>query len=176
MMKQNINVTKSGKNILKDLKIVTLNQVWLLYQVLLNRVKSTLQKHTKIWDHRNLDVKSEMSLNQMTKRQQSTLYIYIFFFVHFFPSVSWSIHHKVVFWLFLLLPTRQTIAAMYTALSIFFLPFFLPPKPCEMPHVLRSSGATRYSTICMPACLSVYLSILSVSPSVSLQTNLGSKA
>ena len=53
----------------RDLEIVTLNQVWLLYQVLLNQVKLTLQKPAKIWDQRNLDVKSEMSLNQVTKRR-----------------------------------------------------------------------------------------------------------
>ena len=53
----------------RDLKIATLNQVWLLYQVLLNQVKLTLQKPAKIWDQRNLDVKSEMSLNQVTKRR-----------------------------------------------------------------------------------------------------------
>ena len=33
-----------------DLKIVTLNQVWLLNQVSLNRVKLTLEKPIKIWD------------------------------------------------------------------------------------------------------------------------------
>ena len=34
---------------------MTLNQVWLLYQVSLNQVKLTLQKSVKIWDQRNLD-------------------------------------------------------------------------------------------------------------------------
>ena len=63
------NVTKSGKKFPRDLELVTLNQVWLLYQVSLNQVKSTLQKSTKIWDQRILDVKSEMSLDQMTKRR-----------------------------------------------------------------------------------------------------------
>ena len=57
------------KKLLEDLKIVTLNQVWLLYQVSLNQVKLTLQKPAKIWDQRNLDVKSEMSLNQVTIRR-----------------------------------------------------------------------------------------------------------
>ena len=46
----NNNVTKSGKKYPRDLKIVTLNQVWLLYQVLLNQIKLTLQKPAKIWD------------------------------------------------------------------------------------------------------------------------------
>ena len=63
------NVTKSGKKISKDWKIATLNQVWLLYQVSLNQVKLTLQKPAKIWDQRNLDVKSKMLLNQATKRR-----------------------------------------------------------------------------------------------------------
>ena len=31
----------------------------------LNQVKLTLQKPVKIWDQRNLDVKSEMLLNQV---------------------------------------------------------------------------------------------------------------
>ena len=57
------------KKLQRDLKIVTLNQVWLLYQVSLNQVKLTLQKPAKIWDQRNLDVKSEMSLYQVTKRR-----------------------------------------------------------------------------------------------------------
>ena len=51
------------------LKNSDLNQVWMLNQVLLNRVKLSLQKPVKIWDQRNLDVKSEMSLNQVTKRR-----------------------------------------------------------------------------------------------------------
>ena len=55
------------KNLLRDLEIATLNQVWMLYQMLLNQVKLTLQKPAKIWDLRNLDVKSEMTLNQVTK-------------------------------------------------------------------------------------------------------------
>ena len=63
IIKQNVTVTKSGKKNPRDLKIATLNQVWLLNQVLLNQVKFTLQKPVKIWDQRNLDVKSEMSLN-----------------------------------------------------------------------------------------------------------------
>ena len=57
------------KKLLEDLKIVTLNQVWLLYQVSLNQEKLVLQKPVRIWDQRNLDVKSEMSLNQVTKRR-----------------------------------------------------------------------------------------------------------
>ena len=57
------------KKISRDLKIVTLNQVWMLYQVSLNQVKLTSQKPAKIWDQRNMDVKSEMSLNQVTKRR-----------------------------------------------------------------------------------------------------------
>ena len=57
------------KKLPRDLEIATLNQVWLLYQVSLNQVKLTLQKPAKIWDQRNLDVKSEMSLNQVTKRR-----------------------------------------------------------------------------------------------------------
>ena len=61
------NVTKSGKKISRDLKKVNLNQVWLLYQVSLNQVKLTLQKPAKIWDQRNLDVKSKISFNQVTK-------------------------------------------------------------------------------------------------------------
>ena len=60
---------KWEKNVKRDLEIVTLNQVWLLYQVLLNQVKLTLQKPSKIWDQRNLDVKSKMSLNQVMKRR-----------------------------------------------------------------------------------------------------------
>ena len=58
---------KREKNVKRDLEIVTLNQVWLLYQVLLNQVKLTLQKPSKIWDQRNLDVKSEMSLHQVKR-------------------------------------------------------------------------------------------------------------
>ena len=50
------------KKFQRDLKIVTLNQVWLLYQVLLNQVTLTLQKPEKIWDLRNLDVKSEKAV------------------------------------------------------------------------------------------------------------------
>ena len=69
MTKLKCYVTKSGKKIPRDLEKATLNQVWLLYQVLLNQVKLTRQKPTKIWDQRNLDVKSEMSLNQVTKRR-----------------------------------------------------------------------------------------------------------
>ena len=57
------------KKLQRDLKIVTLNQVWLLYQLSLNQVKLALQKPAKIWDQQNLDVKLEMSLNQVTKRQ-----------------------------------------------------------------------------------------------------------
>ena len=64
-----LNVIKSGKKMSRDLEIPTLNQVWLLYQVSLNQVKLALQKRAKIWDQRNLDVKSEMSLNQVTKRR-----------------------------------------------------------------------------------------------------------
>ena len=63
------NVTKSEKKIPRDLEIATLNQVWLLYQVSLNQVKIILQKPTKIWDQRKLDVKSEMSLNWVTIRR-----------------------------------------------------------------------------------------------------------
>ena len=51
---------------------MTVNQVWPLYQVSLNQKKLTLQKPIKIWDQRNLDVKSEMSLNQATERREST--------------------------------------------------------------------------------------------------------
>ena len=69
IIKQNVNVTKSGKKNPRDLKIATLNQVWLLYQVSLNQVKLALQKPANIWDWRNLDVKSEMLLNQVTKRR-----------------------------------------------------------------------------------------------------------
>ena len=65
----NVKVTKSGNKISRDLKIVTLNQVWPLYQVSLNQVKLALQKPAKIWDQTNLDVKSEMSLKQVTKRR-----------------------------------------------------------------------------------------------------------
>ena len=61
------------KKIPRDLEIATLNQVWLLYQVSLNQVKITLQKPTKIWDQRKLDVKSEMLLNQVTIRRQFTV-------------------------------------------------------------------------------------------------------
>ena len=57
------------KKFSRDLKIVTLNQVWLLYQVSLNQVKLTLQKPAKIYDQRNMDVKSKMLLNQVTKRR-----------------------------------------------------------------------------------------------------------
>ena len=57
------------KEFQRDLKKVTLNQVWVLYQVSSNQVKLTLEKHAKIWDQRNLDVKSKMSLNQVTKRR-----------------------------------------------------------------------------------------------------------
>ena len=63
------NVIKPEKNFPRDLELVTLNQVWLLYQVSLNQVKLTLQNAAKIWDQRTLDVKSEMSLNQVTKRR-----------------------------------------------------------------------------------------------------------
>ena len=45
---KNINVNKSGKKFSRDLKIETLYQVWLLYQVSLNQVKLTLQKPAKI--------------------------------------------------------------------------------------------------------------------------------
>ena len=58
-----------GKKIPRDLKIMTLNQVCLLYQVSLNQVKLTLQMPAKIWDRRNFDIKSKMLLNQVTKRQ-----------------------------------------------------------------------------------------------------------
>ena len=64
-----INIIKSGKKCLKDLEIATLDQVWLLYQVSLYEVNLTLQKPAKIWDQRTLDVKSEMSLYQVTKRR-----------------------------------------------------------------------------------------------------------
>ena len=64
-----LNVIKSGKKLSRDLEIPTLIQVWLLYQVPLKQVKLTLQKPIKICDQRNLDVKSEMSLNQVTKRR-----------------------------------------------------------------------------------------------------------
>ena len=57
------------KKFSRDLKQVILNLIWLLYQVSLNQVKLALQKPAKIWDQRNLDVKSEMSLNQVTKRR-----------------------------------------------------------------------------------------------------------
>ena len=71
------NVTKSENKFPRDLEIVTLNQVRLLNQVPLNQVKLTLQKPVKIWDQRNLDVKSEMLLNQVTKRRLSTVSTYI---------------------------------------------------------------------------------------------------
>ena len=68
-LSRNVNVTKSGVKISEGPETVTLDQVWLLYQVLSNQVKLTLQKPAKIWDQRNMDVKSEMSLNQVTKRR-----------------------------------------------------------------------------------------------------------
>ena len=38
------------KKLLRDLKLMTLNQIWLLYQVTLYQVKFTLKKPAKIWD------------------------------------------------------------------------------------------------------------------------------
>ena len=65
-MSMSLNQEKKSST---DLENATLNQVWLLHQVLLNQVKLTLQKPAKIWDQRNLDVKSEILLNQVTKRR-----------------------------------------------------------------------------------------------------------
>ena len=45
-----VDVTKSGYGHPWNFKIATLNQVWMLNQVLLNQVELTLQKPVKIWD------------------------------------------------------------------------------------------------------------------------------
>ena len=68
-----MDASKLGIILQWDQKIVPVNQVWLLDQMLLNQEKLTLQKLVQYWDQGIPAAKSKMMLNQVSIKQQSTV-------------------------------------------------------------------------------------------------------
>ena len=79
-------VGESGERGQSDQKYRSVNTVWPLFTVPMNRKKITLQKPRKIRDQTMATVKSVLPLNLVPKRQFST--------VHMLSPSIWRLHTK----------------------------------------------------------------------------------